>query len=689
MSSEPPPEATEPKAYFRCLFGGALIFLLVFAAYWPALRGQFVWDDLLIVAKNPIVTGQASLRSIWFHEDFPLTTVAFWAEWSCWGKNPVGYHIVNTLLHAISCLLLWRVLARLNISGAWLAAAIFAVHPVCVASVAWISELKNTLSLPCFLLSLGWYLKFESARFIPPGLFSKTRSSRREEAHSISNEESQSLLTSAATKLEVGASPAKANLWYWLALGAFLLALLSKTSTVMLPVVLLGCAWWQRGRVTRRDVMRVAPFFALALGFGLLTVWFQSQQAMAGVTVQTENFWARLAGAGWATWFYLGKALLPLNLNLIYPRWEINAAAPAAWLPMIILVVAVLVCWRFRSGWGRPALFALGFFVVNLFPALGFFDMYFLAISRVSDHFQYVSLIAVAAVAGAGLSMGLPLRALRWVAPALLLALALLTAQRARIFATDESLWIDVLRKNPNAWPAHNNLGCIRAEQQDLDAAMKHFTASLALNPRNAGAHCTLGKALSLQNRFAEAEPQFRAALQIKPEHVETLQAYGGALAAQGRLDEAVRQLSEAVRLKPDPDTRLQLASMLAALGQPREAVIQCRAALASEPNSTSALNNLAWLLATSSDATVRDGKEAVRLAQHAVRLTDEKEAVMLGTLAAAYAEAGRFNDAIATAQKAITLAHASGKAGFAQANEQLLRLYQTGRAYHEPARRN
>jgi Flp pilus assembly protein TadD len=208
------------------------------------------------------------------------------------------------------------------------------------------------------------------------------------------------------------------------------------------------------------------------------------------------------------------------------------------------------------------------------------------------------------------------------------------------------------------------------------------------LNPRNAGAQGNLGKALTLQNRFAEAEPHFRAALEIKPGQVETLQAYGGALAAQGRLEEAVRHVSEAVRLKPDPDTRLQLAPLLAALGQAREAVIQCRAVLASKPDSTAALNNLAWLLATSSDATVRDGAEAVRLAEHACRLTDDKEAVMVGTLAAAYAEAGRFNDAIATAHKAIALAHASGNAGFAQANQQLLRLYQAGRAYHEPARR-
>jgi len=187
------------RSPLRIAAGVALIFLLAFAVYWPALRGQFVWDDLLLVDKNPLVKGEAGLRSIWFQADFPLTTLAFWVQWLMWGKNPAGYHIVNVLLHALNAVLVWRVLARLRIPGAWIAGMIFAAHPVCVASVAWISELKNTLSLGFFLLSFWFYLKFD--RQTVDG------------------------------KVNQGA-----NLWYWLSLAAFLLALLSKTSTVMLPV---------------------------------------------------------------------------------------------------------------------------------------------------------------------------------------------------------------------------------------------------------------------------------------------------------------------------------------------------------------------------------------------------------------------------------------------------------------------
>jgi tetratricopeptide (TPR) repeat protein len=637
---------SEIRNGWRLAAGTAIIFLLVLAAYTPALRGQFIWDDTLLVDKNPLVKGDLSLRSIWFHTDFPLTNVVFWTQWLVWGKNPAGYHAVNVFLHAISAVLLWGLLARLRIRGAWLAAVLFAVHPVCVASVAWISELKNTLSLPFFLLSIRWYLSFEE--------------------QPVENGKK------AATQ------------WYWLSLAAFFLALLSKTSTVMLPVVLIGCAWWQRGRVTRRDWLRTGPFIALALVLGLMSVWFQ-HQVVTGEPVQTENFLGRLAGAGRAGWFYLGKALLPLNLNMIYPHWKIDSTAPASYLPALFWCGVFALCWRFRRTWGRPALFGLGCFIVTLFPVLGFFDMYFMALSRVSDHFQYVPLIAVVAMVAAGLCSLLPPRSLRFVVLALVLALSVLTLQRARVFASDETLWRDTLAKNPEAWTAHNNLGCILAGQQKYDEAISHFAASLRFNPGNAGAHCNLGRALSLQGRFAEAEPHFQAALKIKPQDAETHRSYASALAGQGNMEAALQHLREALRLEPDISTRLQLASFLHATGRVRETIAQYRQVLSLQPDEPEALNNLAWILATSSDDTVRDGPEGVRLAEQACRLTGYKKPLMIGTLAAAYAEAGRFSDAVAMAAKAADLAASAGDRQFAGINQQLLQLYRAGKPYHEP----
>ena len=164
LRGQPEPATKAGSDRWKCAAGGAVIFLLVLAVYWPVLHAQFVWDDQLLVTQNPLVQGKLGIGSVWFQTDFPLTLAAFWVQWLAWGNHPAGYHLVNVLLHAANAVLLWRVLGRLKIPGAWLAAIIFAIHPVCVASVAWVSELKNTLSLLFFLLSLRWYLDFEAAQ---------------------------------------------------------------------------------------------------------------------------------------------------------------------------------------------------------------------------------------------------------------------------------------------------------------------------------------------------------------------------------------------------------------------------------------------------------------------------------------------------------------------------------------------
>ncbi|HSA10069.1 MAG TPA: tetratricopeptide repeat protein [Candidatus Paceibacterota bacterium] len=691
------PETTRPAAQlalrWRELAAGALLVLAAFAVYWPALRGQFLWDDFLGVHRNPLVTGELGVASIWFRRQFPLANVALWLEWLAWGEHPLGYHVVNVLLHAAGALLLWRVLARLRIPAAWLAAMIFTVHPVCVASVAWISELKNTLSLPFYLLSLLWYLRFDSeARSAP---------------------------------LAPAVSPS-----YWLSLLAFVLALLSKTSTVMLPVVLLGCAWWQRGRIGRRDWLPVGPFFVLALVFGLMTIGLQAREAIGGATVQSENFWGRLAGAGMALWFYLGKALLPLNQCMIYPRWQIDAGAALSYLPLLLWCGVLAVCWGLRRTWGRHVLFGLGCFTVMLFPVLGFLDMFFLALSRVSDHLTYLPLTAVAALAAAGLNWAatrifhtpvaaeisrgsdpepglLPNNvggcassmsptgraasrahslALGLAGGGVVLALAVTGMLRARVFVSEEALWRDTLAKNPTAWCAHANLGWMMAEQKKYDEARAHLEASLAVRPENAQAHSNLGRVLSLQGHFAQAEPHFQTALRIKPTDSDIRRAYASALAEQGRIAEAVEQLRETLRLRPNVDARLQLATLLYQTRNFRDAAAEYRQVLAVQSDHLESLNNVAWILATCSDGSVRNGAEAVRFAERACRASSYTEARPLSALAAAYAEVGRFSDAVVAAQKSIAAASAVGDARLAAVGQQLLQLYRAGKPYHDNA---
>ena len=673
----------------RLAIGAAGILALVVAAYWPALRGGFVWDDRLLVDKNPLVTGKLNLVTLWFQTDFPLTLTAFWLQWLVWGKSAVGYHLVNVLLHALGAVLAWRVLLRLKVPGAWLGAALFAVHPLCAASAGWISEQKNTLSLVFYLLSVLFYLGSES-KVDGESKVSSLKSK-------VGDAEAPPLPPTASESATLDFRLEILDYRYWCSLGLFLLALLSKTSTVMLPVTLLLCAWWLRGRITRRDLLRAAPFFALAIGFGVLTIWFQKHQAMAGVAVQTEGFAGRLAGAGWAVWFYLGKAVFPQSLNMIYPRWTINPAGMAAWLPLLLLVVAFGVSWAFRGRWGQPVLFALGFFVINLFPVMGFFDMYYLALSRVSDHLVYLSLLGITACVGAMASVAgesisrithhasrSTLTGTALIGAIIILLLSFLTFQRAHILADDERLWRDTLAKNPAAWTAHNNLGCLLAERQKLSEAGKEFETSLAVNPRNAQAHANLARVLALQGKMADAEAHLRKALEIKPNDADINAAIGSMLAGQGKLAEALPHLREAVQLEPTLDTRVQFAGLLMQTGNEREALAQYRQVLALDPNHLEALNNLAWVLATSPDASLRNGQEAARAAERACKLTNKQSAVHLGTLAAAYAEAGRYPEAVRAAEMSIQIANVQGQRQIVAMNQQFLQFYRAGKPWHQ-----
>jgi protein O-mannosyl-transferase len=631
----------------RLVLGVLAIFALVLVAYRPILPGSFLMDDRrLIAGDNPLVTGELGPFSILFQKEWSLSWLAFWAQWRAWGNNPGWYHAVNMFLHAASAVLVWRLLAALKIPGAWVAAAIFAVHPVCVISVARIAELKNTLSLPFFLLSFWLYLPHLAPQ--RPGL---------------------------------------AALRYGLSLVAFILALLSKTSTVMLPLVLLAFVAWQRGRITRSDLLRTSPFFVLALAFGLMSSWFQKHQQLLGVTLPPESFAERLAVAGRVFWFYLGKALLPLNLNLVYPRWKVDAT-PASYLPDLLFIAAISICWWFRRGWGRHVLLGLGIFAITLFPVLGFFDSQFLTKWQVSDHLQYLPLIAPIALAAATMAFLLPAVVFRGVAIVLILVLSVLTFQRAKVFSSEVSLFRDTLAKNPAAWGIHNDLGAVLAARKDYAEAEDQFVASMQSNPDNPDAESNLGLILVLQGQFDEAEPHFRAALKSKPEDPDTHKLLATDLTMLGRYREALYQFRMALALssKPEIQTRLQYANLLHQTGDPRGAAAQFRHVLSLQPDSAEALNNLAWLLATSADDKLRDGAEAVRLAERASRLPPVKGMCVPGTLAAAYAEAGRFADAIATAEKAVQTETEAGDTHFATLNRQLLTLYREGKPFHEPS---
>jgi tetratricopeptide (TPR) repeat protein len=476
--------------------------------------------------------------------------------------------------------MIWLVLRRLKIPGAWLAALVFAVHPVNVESVAWITERKNTQPMVFYLLTILLYLRFESS------------GSRR---------------------------------WYFLALFSFLLALLSKTSVVMLPFVLLGCAWWQRGKIVRNDLMRAIPFFALSGLLSLVTVWFQ-YNAIGETVVRTDGFFSRLAGAGWAVWFYLYKALIPYKLSFVYPRWEIDATSILSYLPALILSGCFALFWRYRKSWGRPLLFGFGYYVVTLLPVLGFFNIYFMKYSLVADHWQYTSIIGIIAVAVAvGNSVwkqrpGALRRLLSVGTVALVGILCILTWRQGNIYADVETLWRDTISKNPKAWIAYNELGFALKQQGRLEEAIPQFSKALQIRPNDEAAHNNLGLALYEQGRVDEAVAHYSRALQINPDYAKAHNNLGIVLARQGRLDEAIGHYSKALRMERDfPDyvaAHYNLGVALALKGRQKQAMHYFSKAVKLKPEFAEAHYNLGAVLASqgSLEEAIDHFSEALRI---------------------------------------------------------------------------
>ena len=588
--------------------GATLIILLTVVAYVPAMRGGFIWDDGLLISENRTVRASDGLYRFWFTTEapdyYPLAWSLWWLEWRLWGDSTTGYHVVNVLLHAVNAVLVWIILRHLKIPGAWLAGLLFAVHPVNVATVAWISEQKNTLSMLFYAVAILLYLRFdEDGRWR----------------------------------------------WYGLSLAAFLLALLSKSAVVMLPVVLLGCVWWTRGKVRWKDFLRCGPFFGLSLVLGLVTIWFQYHQALGGYTIRAASFPSRLAAAGWVPWFYLYKALLPLNLTVIYPKWQIDASRWVSYLPGIILVGCLIVFWWRRKTWGRPLLFGLGYFVVMLFPVLGFFDQGFYQFSLVADHWQYCSIVgAIALSVAAGemifRRMGEQRRCLGTVAGmAVLMVLAVATWRRGHVYADEETLWRDNVAKNPNAWLAHHNLGIALGQAGRIQEAIWHWEQALRIKPDYARTHYNLGIALGQVGKLADAIAHYEQALRIKPDYAEAHNSLGAALWQAGRIQEAIGHYEQALRIKPDyAEAHNNLGTVLAGQGRVSEAIAEYAAALRIKPDHAEAHHDLGIVLAG-------QGRVEEAIAEYRASLRIKPDNVEArNNLGVALASQGRVSEAIA-----------------------------------------
>ena len=598
------------------VFATAALLALTGLAYLPVLDAGFIWDDDNFLYDNALIHDANGLYRFWFTAQapdyFPLVSTSLWIEWRLWGLHAAGYHAVNVVLHALTAVLFWRVLRRLAVPGAWLAAAIFAVHPVNVESVAWITERKNTLPMVFYGLTLLTYLHFE------------VTGQRR---------------------------------WYGLALLAFLLALLSKTSVVMLPFVLLGCAAWQRGRIARADLMRSVPFFALALAFGLVTAWFQHYRSIGDDVVRTDGLASRLAIAGWAVWFYLYKALLPLRLSFVYPRWEADTSALLTFLPGLALLVGFGLLVRYRRTWGRGPLFGLGYFVVTLVPVLGLANIYFMRYSLVADHWQYTSIIGVIALAVGLLAEAVRRRGAaaqgvaRGSAAAVVLVLAVLTWRQAQTYQNEQVLYEATLAYNPGAWMARNNLGGLLNQQGRYAEALPHLTEALRLKPDFADAHNNLGDALTGLSRLDEAVEQFGKALALRPNYLEAHFNLARALVLQGKVEEAIAHYRMALQQAPDNVRVLTgLATALTRQGRFDEAIVHHRRLVELNPRDAATRHALANALAAGGQL-----EEALVPFAESVRL-DPGNAQARYDMGSALIMGGRFEEGVTHLRAALAL---------------------------------
>ena len=609
------------RRYRDWVLGAALVAATALV-YRPAWHGKPLLDDAGRFMMTPEQQSWNGLARLWIQprttwQYHPLVDTMYWVEAKLWGQEVFGYHLVTIALHVASALLLVKILGKLQIRGAWLAAAIFALHPVLVESVAWMVELKNTLSGLFFFAAILAYLNFDQTRRL-------------------------------RTYLLVGL--------------LFTLGILAKAIVATVPAVVLILIWWKRGRVDwQRDVKPLLPFVVLAIAAGLLTAWME--RAFSGA--EGEEFQLsvldRFLIAGRAFWFYIGKLLFPNDLSLIYPRWKIDSSIWWQYLFPVAALGLFWLAWNQRKRW-RWFFAASLFFAATVVPLLGFFNVGFFRLSFVADHFAYLPSLAVIVPAAAGttwlVDRGGPWRLLlRGLLAMLLSTLAVLSWMQSHMYRDVETCYRMVVARNPNSWTAHQNIAGELLGRGQLDEAAVEFRKVLELEPNYAQAskraYFGLGSVLVRKGQQEEAIKLFETVLKLDPGYGPAYNGIASALHRQGRLAEAIAEYERAVQLRSE---------------------------------SAGILSNLAWMLATCADPSLRNGRRALELAQRADQFSGGANPRVLRSLAAAYAEVNQSGQAAKTARRALELSLQDGESSFTRALRHEISLFDAGHPYHEAA---
>jgi protein O-mannosyl-transferase len=554
-----PHTLTSPAVRSRVL--ASLLILSAVVAYLPAINAGFIWDDDLLLTANRQLQTVQGMADIWRGKNScdytPLTLTTFWLEKRLWQDAATGYHVVNVLLHAAATVLLWRILLALGIPGGWLAALLFAIHPVNVASVAWIAERKNTLSTVLgFASILAFILAYQR----------------------------------------------KGTKRYLVSIVLFLMAGLSKGAVVTIPVVLGGCILWLNHRMTRRDFISLTPFLMIALITSWLTIRYQA--AASDYALPSSALVFRVARAGCLPWLYLREVFVPIGLSPMTPMWQPNLCSPVVYLsPLLILAMVALFFWK-RHTWGRPLLFASSYYLLMLLPVLGIVWMGFQQQTPCADWWQYLAVPGVfAAVAGGAVAaINLATKNVRvysQLAICLLAAMLLTqTWRRCGTYQSMESYCRAVLSENPHAWTLQNNLGIILKNRGEFVQAAVCYRQALSDNPKAVKAHNNLGNALSATGNYQEAEAEFLTALNFNPSNPNALASLSQNYFLQGKIREASAAAAKAVKTDPsNPDRYVQLGATLNASGKFNEGAACFRNALILRPGDTRTALDLATTL--------------------------------------------------------------------------------------------
>lgn len=557
------------------LWGLAIMVFATLAIYSPAFKAGFIWDDDDYVTRNETLRSLNGLGRIWFDlgatpQYYPLVHTSFWMEYHLWGLHPSGYHIVNIIIHILNALLIWLILKKLDLRAAWFAAMIFALHPVHVESVAWITERKNTLSGFFYLSSLWAYLHFAGFNGTEPYSSQET------------GDKSRNVL-----KIR----------FYALSLILYLCALLSKTVVASLPAAILVILWWKKNKMGMRDILPLVPFFAFGAILGFVTVWMERSHVGASGAEWNLSFLDRCLIAGRSLWFYAGKIVVPLNLSFIYPRWEISSRAAWQYIFPLGIIAALVVLFLKRRKIGKGALVAVLFFMLTLFPALGFFNIYPMLFSFVADHFQYLASIGLIALIAAllnGIFAGWSENPKYGIYGVILLILGVLTWRQTLIYQDAETLWCDTLKKNPSSWMPHQNLGMILAAQGKLEDAIHHYKTSLDLKPDDPVSRYNMGSVLDENGAYEEAVREYKEAIRLKPDFPDAYSNLGADWIILGNLEEAGKNLKKALELHPGHFKALDnMGVLLSKQGRIDDAIEYYQKAIAIDPNYYQAYYNL------------------------------------------------------------------------------------------------